>query len=55
MLQLWRVQQLVVFLQYVAAPDIINRFPIVECLSFMPPAQSASENPTGSYQLISHT
>ena len=47
MLQLWRVQQLVVFLQYVAAPDIINRFPIVECLSFMPPAQSASENPTG--------
>ena len=34
-------------LQYVAAPDIINRFPIVECLSFMSPAQSASENPTG--------
>ena len=32
--------------QVMAAPDIINRFPVVECLSFISPAQSASENPT---------
>ena len=32
--------------QLMAAPDIINRFPVVECLSFISPAQSASENPT---------
>ena len=32
--------------QSTAALGIINRFPIVECLSFMSPAQSASENLT---------
>ena len=32
--------------QLMAAPDIINRFPSVECLSFISPAQFTSENPT---------
>ena len=32
--------------QSMAAPDIMNRFPAVECLSFISPAQSASDNPT---------